>query len=219
MDIATIISIAALATSIFAAIANYFYTRRQLAFSNFPVLQIVEAKTKKIARKDDNNPNALLSGTSLQFKLINQSKDISAIEVTIRVSFSRQRKNHRLFNVLHVMEKTEFYKYSWDFVDPKQSVATFEKNFRQEPILEYELKTLFDLVSIIPIEGTDRTRKLIKDRSLRLIIFVDIEYKSNRYRSQKLKTQERFLAKYYYDDRESSDTSLSWVLCKENNVW
>jgi hypothetical protein len=194
--------------------SNYFYTRRQLAFSNFPVLQIIEATARKVARRDENNPDVLLSGTSLQFTVINQSKDISAIDVTLTVSLSGRRKNDWLFNVLHILEKAKFYRYSWNFIDPKQSAKTFEKHFSQEPILEYELQHLFDLILMEPIEGQNKTRKIVKDKRQQLMVLVEIEYKANRYKSKKLKFQEEFILNNYYDREGLPDILLTWFFEK-----
>jgi hypothetical protein len=201
MDTSTVISIAALITSILAAIANHHYMRVQLAFSNFPVLQIIEAKTHKISRRDDKNKDLLLNGTCLQFAIVNRSKDISAIDVSFRVFISKRRKTNKLLNLFYSLRRSEFYGYAWDFIEPGKEVKTFQKDFFKEPTLESWLNTFMKSKAMKSMASNAEHQENHGDSiNLNFIAFIEMKYKSNRYQSKTLKVKDKFLLNYRYDN-------------------
>ncbi|MBE9113418.1 hypothetical protein IQ273_28995 [Nodosilinea sp. LEGE 07298] len=206
--IPTLISVLAL----FLSFAGFWHTRKQFEFANFPRLDFKpEIRKITIKKEDEHNPYSefyRLSGNFIDVKVVNYSQDVSAIDVTTKVFLSRRKKNNILFNFIHLFEKIKYYDYEFPQIKPGQEVSTSRGSWSSsQPILESRLTNL----------GVTESDKIenevfysIKDTQCLLRIFVEINYKANRYGSGRLGVNGSFLFQPYYEDEEPPPSSLSW---------
>lgn len=214
MDISTAISIVISIAALITSIANHRHMRVQLAFSNFPVLQIIEAKTRKVSRRDSEDKDLLLNGTALQFKIINRSQDISAIDVSFKVSILRQRTINKLISIYNLLGASEFYRYAWKIIEPGQEVMTFSEDFYKEPILEYWLNTFLSTKAIRFATKNATYQENYEDNSCpKFIVIIEMQYKANRFESKTLKVKDKFLLSYHYNRHDKMyDNGLTWKI-------
>lgn len=206
--IPTIISVLAL----FISFATFWHTRKQFEFANFPPLGFRPETIKiSIKKEDGHNPYSefhRFTGNFIDVKVINHSQDVSAIDVVTKVFLSRRKKNNILFNFIHFFEKIKYYDYEFPQIKPGQEVSTSRGNWSSsQPILESRLKNLGVTESD---EIEDEVFYSIKDTQYFLRIFVEINYKANRYGSGRLGVNGSFLFQPYYEDEEPPPSSLSW---------
>ncbi len=95
--IPTIIS----ALALFISFAGFLHARKQFLFTNFPPLdpnpEVSKLVTKKENRHNPYNEFYRVYGNVINVKIVNYSKDVSAINVVARVFLSRRKTNDIFF--------------------------------------------------------------------------------------------------------------------------